>query len=229
MLRQAPAMLGANDPGHHFDTGHPTVLAAQRNHGHLRIGASGLLYHELLPTILGQRITAGEALHQWARLVRELGTPAPGPFTGLLLPPRSAALLARPTWWFHRLGIEARRADTLRTVARHADKLFDWALLPPSEAGRLARLLPGIGEWTIGCVLNTALGDPDAVAVGDFHLKNVVAHALTGRPRGTDEEMLQLLQPYAGQRGRVVMWLLADGHRAPAFGPRQRVLPMQRW
>jgi len=229
MLQQAPAMLGADDPGHLFDDGHPVVLAAQRNHGHLRIGASGLLYHELLPTILGQRITAGEALAQWARLVRELGSPAPGPIDGLLLPPRPAELVGRPAWWYHRLGIEARRADTLRTVARHADKLFRWAALPTPEVRRLAGLLPGVGEWTIGCVLGTALGDPDAVAVGDYHLKNVVTHALTGRPRGSDEEMLALLQPYAGQRGRVVIWLLADGHQAPAFGPRQRILPMRRW
>jgi 3-methyladenine DNA glycosylase/8-oxoguanine DNA glycosylase len=89
--------------------------------------------------------------------------------------------------------------------------------------------LPGIGQWTVGCVLATALADPDAVAVGDYHLKNIVTHALTGRPRGTDEEMLELLRPYAGQRGRVVRLLQLDGHRAPSFGPRQRVLPLNRW
>jgi len=41
--------------------------------------------------------------------------------------------------------------------------------------------------------------------------------------------MLELLAPYAGQRGRVVRLLLADGHRAPSFGPRKRILPMARW
>jgi 3-methyladenine DNA glycosylase/8-oxoguanine DNA glycosylase len=73
------------------------------------------------------------------------------------------------------------------------------------------------------------MGDPDAVAVGDFHLKNVVSFALAGEPRGTDARMLELLAPYAGQRGRVVRLLLADGHRAPSFGPRKRILPMARW
>ena len=29
-------------------------------------GASGDLYHALLPTVIGQRITAGEAVRQWA-------------------------------------------------------------------------------------------------------------------------------------------------------------------
>ena len=73
------------------------------------------------------------------------------------------------------------------------------------------------------------MGDPDAVAVGDFHLKNVVSYALAGEPRGTDERMLELLAPYAGQRGRVVQLLLRDGHRAPSFGPRRRILPMAQW
>ena len=78
-------------------------------------------------------------------------------------------------------------------------------------------------------MLAVSHGDPDAVAVGDFHLKHMVTHALTGRSRGTDEEMMALLEPYRGQRGRVVRLLLLDGHRAPSFGPRQRVLPMHRW
>ena len=142
----------------------------------------------------------------------------------LLLPPEPSALVGHPSWWFHQLGVETKRSEALRTVARHADKLFGWALLP-KPAERLA-LLPGVGEWTIGSVLPHALGDPDAVAVGDFHLKNVINFAFTGRARGTDAEMLGLLQPYAGQRGRVVRLLLLDGHRAPKFGPRQRVVPL---
>jgi len=73
------------------------------------------------------------------------------------------------------------------------------------------------------------MGAPSALAVGDYHLKNVVVHALTGRARGTDEQMLQLLAPYAGQRGRAVRLLQLAGHRAPKFGPRQRVLPTNRW
>ena len=45
----------------------------------------------------------------------------------------------------------------------------------------------------------------------------------------TDAQMLELLEPYRGQRGRVVRLLLVDGHSAPKFGPRQRLLPMNRW
>jgi 3-methyladenine DNA glycosylase/8-oxoguanine DNA glycosylase len=220
-------MTGELDPGHRFGPGaHPVVLRAQRNHPDVRFGASRTLYHELLPTILGQRITAGEAVRQWRRLVRTLGRPAPGPF-GLTLPPHPDDLAGRPSWWFHPLGIEAKRADALRTVATHAHHLHAWADDP--HPGTRLRLLRGVGEWTIGSVLAVSHADPDAVAVGDYHLKNVVTHAFTGRARGTDEQMLELLAPYAGQRGRVVRLLLLDGHRAPSFGPRQRVLPLNRW
>ncbi len=53
--------------------------------------------------------------------------------------------------------------------------------------------------------------------------------ALAGRPRGTDEEMCALLEPYRPQRGRVTRLLLLDGHREPRFGPKRRLLPMHRW
>ncbi len=226
---RAPALLGALDVPVPFTEGHPAVLRAQHNHPGLRLGASGNLYHELLPNIIGQRITGGEAIAQWHRLVRSLGEPAPGPHPELRTPPEPQVLAHRPAWWFHPLGIEAKRAEALRQVARHADRLWQWAELPAAECAAKLSLLRGIGPWTIGSAVGPALGDPDAVAVGDFHLKNIVTHALSGQPRGTDERMLELLEPYAGQRGRVVRLLLLDGHRAPAFGPRQRILPMARW
>ena len=93
----------------------------------------------------------------------------------------------------------------------------------------MLRLIPGVGVWTTGCVLGPAVGDADAVPVGDYHVKNIVAYALAGEARATDERMLELLEPYAGQRGRVVRLLKSNGHGAPKFGPRQRILPMARW
>jgi 3-methyladenine DNA glycosylase/8-oxoguanine DNA glycosylase len=231
LLARVPAFTGELDPGHRFTAGHPAILVAQRDHD-VRIGASGTPYHELLPTILGQRITAGEALRQWRDLTRALGAPAPGPAdrlpTDLRLPPDPERLAQQPTWWFHPLGIEAKRAATLKEVARRAARLHEWAALPPAEAATKLALLPGVGEWTVGCVLATAFGDPDAVAVGDFHLKNVVVHALTGRARGTDAEMMELLAPYAPNRGRAVRLLLLTGHQAPKFGPRRKVLPTRK-
>ena len=227
---RAPHMLGHHDSHDHrlhLDP-HPKVAAAAR-HDSLRIGASGDLYHELLPTVIEQRITIGEAHRQWSRLCLELGDPAPGPFRRLVLPPDPAVLARQPSWWFHPLGIERKRAEPLINIARHADKFWTWAQLPPAEAGAMLRLIPGIGQWTVGTVLATALGDPDAVAVGDFHLKNIVANTLAGEPRATDERMLELLDPYVGQRGRVVRLLLRNGGSTPKYGPKKRILPMHAW
>lgn len=229
LLGRAPAMLGLLDPTHLFAEGHPLVLRAQHLHPPVRIGASGGLYHELLPTILAQRITAGEAVRQWRLLCLRLGEPAPGPFPELRLPPAPERLARMPTWWFHPLGVERSRASTLVEVARHADKLWDWAQLPAGEAGRRLTLLSGVGEWTVGMVLASALGEPDAIAVGDYHLKNVVAWNLAREPRASDERMLELLEPYRGHRGRVVRLIHLEGDGAPKRGPRQRVLPMHRW
>jgi 3-methyladenine DNA glycosylase/8-oxoguanine DNA glycosylase len=229
LLERVPAMVGELDEPVRFVDAPPALDRAQRNHPGLRIGASGTVYHELLPTILAQRITAGEAARQWHGLCRRLGEPAPGPNRDLRLPPEPDRLASVPSWWFHPLGIERKRAEPLITVAKHAQHLWEWSGLDTAQIASRLVLLPGVGEWTIGTVLGTAFGEPDALPVGDFHFKNTVAWALAGEARGTDERMLELLEPFRGQRGRVLKLLLLDGNAAPKFGPRQRILPMHRW
>ncbi len=229
LLAKAPAMTGALDNPQPLPDLHPVVTLAARNHPYLRIGASHNLYHEMLPNVLGQRITSVEAFAQWRRLVQRLGAPAPGPIPGLITPPEPRVLADQPVWWFHPLGIEAKRANALKTVAGNAHHLWSWSQLPPAECASLLAALRGVGEWTVGTVLGTALGCADSIAVGDYHLKNTVAYALTGTPRGTDEQMVELLEPFRPQRGRVTRLLGLDGHRAPKFGPRQRNVPMHRW
>jgi len=211
---------------------HPLIRDAARRHPTLAAGASGDLYHALLPTIIEQRITAGEALRQWARLVYRLGEPAPGHFDGVLLPPRPERLAKLPTWWFHPLGIEAKRAQTLLAVARvaaNSTRLWDWATLPHAEVAAKLRLIRGVGPWTIGIVMGPVCGDDDAVAIGDAHFPNVVAWNLAGEPRADDSRMVELLEPYRPQRGRVIRLLGLVGRRPPAFGPKRRILPMYRW
>jgi 3-methyladenine DNA glycosylase/8-oxoguanine DNA glycosylase len=65
-----------------------------------------------------------------------------------------------------------------------------------------------------------ALGDADAVPVGDYHLPHIVGYAFDGTARSTDERMLELLEPYRGHRSRVIRLLLLAGVSAPRFGPR---------
>ena len=79
--------------------------------------------------------------------------------------------------------------------------------------------LPGVGPWTASETRLRALGDPDAVSVGDFHLAHQVGYALTGS-RVEDDGMLELLAPWAGQRQRVIRLILASGVREPRRAPR---------
>lgn len=232
LLTRVDALTGEHDRAVEFADAHVAVERSLRLTRTTRIGASGDLYHQLLPTILAQRITAGEAVRQWERLCRELGEAAPGPAKvtrGLWLPPSPASLHRRPAWWFHPLGIESKRALALTEVARHADKLWAWAEAGPAVTAERLALLPGVGPWTIGSVLGPCLGDADAVPVGDYHFPNTVAWALAREPRADDARMLDLLAPYAGQRGRVLRALVSVAGAAPSYGPRQRILPMARW
>lgn len=227
-MRAAVAMTGIGRPVPTMPDLHPVVTRAAHHWPGLRTGASGDLYAELLPVVIEQRITGGEAKRQWSALCRELGEPAPGPH-GLLLPPRPDRLAGRPAWWFHPLGIEAKRARTLVEIGRIADRLWDWACLPVDELADLLGRVRGVGPWTVGSVLGPVCGDDDAVPVGDYHIPNMVAFNLAGESRADDSRMLALLEPFRGQRGRVIRLLGVAGRRAPAFGPRRRILPMHRW
>jgi hypothetical protein len=227
ILERAADYLGASDapftlPG----DSHPAVVRALRRHPRLALSNGHCLYHTLLPTILAQRVTSLEAARSWRSLCLHSGEAAPGPLA-LVLPPDPEALARMPYWAFHRLGIERQRADIIRRTAVVADRIFALDDAAPNDAAEFLGRIAGIGPWTIGAALGHALGDPDAVAVGDFHLKNTVAWALADRPRGTDGEMLALLERYRGQRGRVIRLLAADGWQAPKFAPRRRIVPIR--
>jgi hypothetical protein len=229
LLERVPDLVGLGDTPVEFGPGsHPRLLAAQHRFPGLRLSNAHSLYHTLLPTVIAQRVTAHEARRSWRRLCLALGEPAPGP-AQLRLPPSPHALSSKPYWWFHPLGIERKRAETLRNIATGADHLFAAEDADPATAAAVAAAIPGVGVWTIGASFGHAMGDPDAVAVGDFHLKNLVCWALADEPRGTDERMLELLAPYTGQRARVIALLKAAGWGAPRFGPGRRVVRWETW
>ena len=92
--------------------------------------------------------------------------------------------------------------------------------MPPGEAAARLRALPGIGAWTAAEVVGVSHGDPDAVPVGDYHHPHMVAFALAGEERATDERMLELLEPYRGHRNRVLRLLLLSGIGPPRKAPR---------
>ena len=70
-----------------------------------------------------------------------------------------------------------------------------------------------------------ALGDDDAVSVGDFHIPNLVAWALAGEPRADDARMLELLEPYRGRRALVIRLLELSGLARTALRAQARAAP----
>jgi 3-methyladenine DNA glycosylase/8-oxoguanine DNA glycosylase len=229
LLDWLPAALGLDDDDTGFEPGlHPVVAGLARRLGRVRLGRTGAVWEALLPAMLEQRITGTEASRNFRRLARAHGGPAPGPL-GLLLPPTAGTVGSLPSWTMTGLGIEPRRGTLLRRIAREAPRLeaLAAAAREPGGGGAGAEALAaalrahaGIGPWTAAEVTLRALGDPDAVSVGDAHLSNVVAFALAREPRGTDERMLELLAPWAGHRARVVRLLERSGITPPRYGPR---------
>nr|BFE68784.1 hypothetical protein GCM10020092_020850 [Actinoplanes digitatis] len=171
-------------------------------------------------------MTGIEAHRAYRAMMRHFGELAPGP-AGLLLPPDPEAVAATPYWAFHPFGVEQRRTQALLRAALVADRLDRCA--DSAEATRRLTAIPGIGPWTAAEVVRTSYGDADAVSVGDFHIPNTVAWGLAGEARGTDERMLELLEPFRGHRGRVCELLALGGISAPKFGPRMPIRSFARF
>jgi len=220
-LAAIPTLLSLDDEPAPIPPGHPLVAELARRAPGVRIPCSGAVLESLIPAILEQKVTGHEARRAWLGLIRVHGEPAPGPPEWRLrLGPTPVALAALPYYAYHPFGVEQRRAELIRRVAARAGWFEAIVDLPLADGYARLTAVPGIGPWTAAEVGVRALGDDDAVSVGDFHLPNLVAFALAGEPRGTDERMLELLEPYRGGRARVVRLLELSGIRAPRYGPR---------
>ena len=213
---------------------HPLVTELARRHRRrCGPGASGDLYHALLPTILAQRITSGEAVRQWRRLVPpSSASRAPGPYRGLLLPPAPERLAATPAWWFHPLGIEAKRA---RPLERGRPRSPTGCGTGPSSRRRAppAKLALVRGRRPVDDRLGARAGaaatttpSPSATTT----CRTSSPGTSPASPAADDARMLALLEPYRGQRGRVVRLLVLGRSPGPgASDPDDESCPMHRW
>ncbi|GLW96030.1 3-methyladenine DNA glycosylase [Microtetraspora sp. NBRC 16547] len=241
LLDTLPSLLGADDDVSAFAdtlaraaasgdarTARTVALVGElaSRHPGLRVGRTLRVFEALVPAVLEQKVVGREAWRAWRWLLRKYGEAAPGPAPeGMIVIPPPEVWCRIPSWEWHRAGAEAVRARTIINAGSHAAKLEATVTSPAggfAEADRLLRALPGIGVWTSAEVRQRSHGDPDAPSVGDFHLSGLVGYALTGQ-KVDDAAMLELLEPFRGQRHRVT-WLIAlSGRRPPSRGPRMPV------
>lgn len=235
-LDQAPQLLGAGDDWSEFDspdfaqTLPDVVRRARATHKDLRLARTGRVFDHAAGAVLEQRVTGIEANYAWRWLIRHYGRPAPGPApAGLALFPYPQQLRTIPRWQWQQARVERTRAETLVRLAQAASRLEWWAGSELSRskpgaagAGTLEAALlsiPGIGPWTVAETLQRSHGSGDHISVGDYHLADFVGQVLLGH-RVDDARMLQLLEPYTGQRQRIIRLLQLSGQRKQAFGPR---------
>lgn len=225
-LAQVPALCGADDDPTGFDASkHPLIADAHRRNPGLRLSATGLVFDALACAIFEQKITGMQAFAAWRRLLTRFGERAPGPTPrAMFSPPTIDGWRRIPSWAWHRAGLEPPQAKTLVRAAQRGKSLVR-SVLAADDGEAVDRVLvsqPGIGPWTSAETRIRALGDPDAVSVGDYHLAHQVGYALTGK-RVDDDGMLRLLAPWAGQRQRVIRLIYASGVSEPRRGPRMSI------
>ena len=228
-----PELMGARDDWGALDVGrHPFLGEVLRRHPGIRLTRTRRVMEALAPAIIEQKVTSLEAYREWARLVRWFGETAPGVAegmapSGLRVCPSAETLRRLPSWEWHRIGVDPMRSRTLVTAARVAESLERTMGDSGAAAASKLRTVPGVGAWTAAETLQRSHGDPDLISVGDYHLASIVGYALAGSPTD-DDGMLDLLEPWSGQRQRVVRLILASGRRRERRGPRATVTDHRR-
>ena len=218
-----PDLLGARDLADGFSPRHPLLVETAARVPGLRVPRTGRVVEALVPAVLEQKVTGKQARQAFRRLVLRFGAPAPRPApAGMRVPPSPEVWRHVPSWEWHRAGVDPQRSRAICLAMRCAARLEEAVGMAPGDAARRLSAVPGIGAWTVAEVAQRALGDSDALSVGDYHLSQLVGWALVGRPLD-DDGMVELLEPWRPHRYRVVRLLECSGVAKPRFGPRMTV------
>ncbi len=213
-IDRVPAWLGLDDEPDTFRPDSERVAALVRAVPGLRLVRTPFPYELHVAFVLQQRVTHDEAATSHRHIAQRYGEPAPGPY-GTVIFPGHDVLRGVPSWELMRLGVERKRAGALVEAARLAARVAA-AIEGGFEAARKYLLaIPGTGPWTAEHMMGFAFGDPDAVPTGDVHLPHQITFALTGEPWGSDERMLELLEPFRGHRFRVIRLVGLAGPTRP--------------
>jgi len=219
-LDDADRVVGLDDPDD-WSRGmeHPALARLLVDHPGVGQPRTGAVFETLVGAVLDQRVTSFEAQRGYEQVVQATSEPAPGP-AGLWLPPDADALAGMAFYDLHVMGVEQVRAETLVRLAAGARRIDRLAGLPPVEGRARLAELPGVDVGVAARVAQVALGDADAVRVGDPLLAEAVTWVLTGDASPDDEHLLEVLEPFAPLRGRVTRLVEVSGELPDRHGPR---------
>ncbi|UNK70259.1 DNA-3-methyladenine glycosylase 2 family protein [Microbacterium sp. H1-D42] len=222
-LDAAPRLCGSDDDPTGFDVSqHPMLTDVARRNPGIRLPRTDRVFDAVAGATLEQKVTGLQAFGAWRHVVSRFGERAPGPTPRpMFAAPPPEIWRTIPSWAWQRAGVEPPQSRTIVQAAAREPSIVRALTLASDGAGRdrVLTSLPGVGLWTSAETRLRALGDPDAVAIGDYHLPHEVGFALTGA-RTDDAGMLELLAPWAGHRQRIIRLIYASGIREPRRGPR---------
>lgn len=231
LSERLPELFGSSDDPTGFDP--PEVLAqVATKYADWRVGRTNRVFEALVPAILEQKVTGKEAWLGWRTLVRQFGEPAPAwevTPAKLWVFPSPEVWRQIPSWSWHQASVDSKRSATVLRAAAHAAALEELTGAVPADASAHLRSICGIGIWTAAETAQRALGDADAVSYRDYHLAKEVVYVFTGERDGTDQQLAQLLLPYAGHRYRIQRLVELGGHARPRRGPRMTVHDMRKF
>ncbi len=229
VITNAAKLTGCDVPWTPIAHRHPAIEKLERKFEGIRAWRAVSIVEAAWGAVLGQRVTGKDAGFARRTLLRRYGSPAPGGSDvpeKLRLPPDAATLKRLRYFDYHGAKLERSRAETIRRIATRARRIEECRDLTLEDARARLAALRGLGPWSVNAIAGTALGDLDAVSVGDYHLPNTVAWVLAGEERADDERMLELLEPFRPERFRVIQLLEAAHLHAPRRGPR---MPTMNW
>ena len=225
--QHVPSILGLHDSPV-FDFGHSKLNRMLKPKMALRLSRFPFLSTALLSHVLQQQIAWRDAAKIWRCLANRHGNAADGPYP-LKLPLQFQQMHTLSTHHYQSAGLIKNRIPLLREIGRLAWRIDHWYSESIETYASRIQKLPQMGPWTTYHALAVSMGEPDVIVTGDYTLPHTVSWALIGKARSTDDEMKRLLEPFKGNRWRLVRLLWALNIAAPRRGPRLSSSHTRRW
>ena len=201
--------LATDDGLDAFAPDHPVLAKLHRALPGLRLVRVPWRFDVALSVVLQQRVTVREAWQQWTRIAKRYGQK----HGDLQVAPSAETIARMETWRLEELGVDPKRARAAVALARDFHRRGSLAWTDRARIRKHLHAIRGIGPWTTEMTLGYGWGDPDALPLADVHLPHLVAWALARESSGTDERMVELLEPMRGHRFRAVRLILAGVRR----------------